>query len=261
MKIRSLVTTFSTTLVVAALAATWAVASPMAASCAAATALDQITASPNESSQFVAAVNQLRESKGLNDLTVDGNLSSIAQNWAVTMGQADDIFHRSNLADGVSINWKRLGENVGMGPTVTDLMNAFIASPHHYENLVDPSFTRIGIGTVRTPGGLMYTAHEFAAVVGDSGGHPAPAPVTAPPVTTPRVTVPHVVAAPRVTTPPTTAPPAPPTTVTTEAPATVQRLVSHHNKLHNGSSNDHQQQQNKSNGRCGAQGPKSVVTA
>lgn len=256
MKIRTLLTTFSTTLVVAALAATWAVASPMAAGCASATPLDQITAAPSESSQFVAAINQLRESKGLNDLIVDNNLTSIAQNWAVTMGQADDIFHRSNLADGVTINWKRLGENVGMGPTVTDLMNAFIASPHHYENLVDPTFTHVGVGTVRTPNGLMYTAHEFAAVVGASTSKPAP--VAAPVATTPRVTTPRVVT-PRVTTPPTTPPP-PPTTSTTEAPAIVQRLVSHNNKLNNSSSNNHQQQQNKSNGRCGAQGPASVVT-
>jgi uncharacterized protein YkwD len=255
-KLRALFTTFSTTLVVAGLAAVWSVASPLSAGCAAATPVDQIAAAPGESSQFVAAINQLRASKGLGTLSVDGNLSSIAQNWAVNMGSQDTIFHRSNLADGVTIDWTRLGENVGMGPTVSDLMNAFINSPHHYENLVDPRFTRIGVGTVRTPDGLMYTAHEFAAV-GYSA--PAPAPVT-PKATTPPKTYTPRATTPRVTTPPTTTPPPPPTTTTT-MPVEVSRSMAHHNNLNDGSADDQQQKNNKGNGRCGAQGVHKVVAA
>ena len=261
MKLRALFTTFSTTLVVAGLAAVWSVASPLSAGCAAATPADQLGLASSESNQFVAAINQLRESKGLGDLTVDGNLGSIATNWAITMAGQDDIFHRSNLADGVSIDWTRLGENVGVGPTVNDLMNAFIASPHHYENLVDPRFNRIGVGTVRTPDGLLYTAHEFAAVAGGStvkpASNPAPAPVvtSAPRPTTPRVTRPHVTA------PPTTAAPVPTTTPTTAAPVEVVRSVSHENELNNGGSDDQEQQQHKSDGRCGAQSGHKVVAA
>jgi hypothetical protein len=252
---------------VAGLAAVWSVASPLSAGCAAATPAAQLGLASSESSQFVTAINQLRESKGLGDLTVDSNLTSIATNWAITMGGQDTIFHRSNLADGVTIDWTRLGENVGVGPTVSDLMSAFIASPHHYENLVDPRFNRIGVGTVRTPDGLMYTAHEFAAVAGGSSvqpaSNPAPAPapvVAAPRTTTPRVTTPHV-SAPRTTTPP--APPAPPTTAppTTAAPAQVVRSVSNDNELHDGSSNDQQKQNNKSDRRCGAQSGHKVVAA
>ncbi len=260
MKIRAFVTTISTTLVVAALAAVWSVASPLSASCASATPLEQIANAPSESAQFVAAINQLRESKGLGDLTVDSNLTSIATSWSVTMAQSDSIFHRSNLASDVTIDWKRLGENVGEGPNVSDLMAAFIASAHHYENLVDPTFTRIGVGTARTPDGILYTAHEFAAVFGPTATPAAQStPVTvaaAPRVTTPRVTTP------RVTTPPTTTPPPPPTTTTTtEPPVTVSRSVSHNHKLNNGSSHDQQQQQNKSGGRCRAQGDANVVAA
>jgi hypothetical protein len=246
---------------VAGLAAVWSVASPLSAGCAAATPADQLALASSESNQFVAAINQLRESKGLGDLIVDGNLGSIATNWAITMAGQDDIFHRSNLADGVTIDWTRLGENVGVGPTVNDLMNAFIASPHHYENLVDPRFNRIGVGTVRTPDGLLYTAHEFAAVAGGSSvqpaSNPAPAPVvtSAPRTTTPRATTPHVTAA------PTTAAPVPTTTPTTAAPVEVVRSVSHENELNNGGSDDQEQQQNKSDGRCGAQSGHKVVAA
>jgi len=245
-KIKALATTLSTTLVVAGLAAVWAVASPLSAGCAAAVPLDQISAVPSESDAFVAQINQLRRSQGLNDLAVDGNLTSIAQNWAVNMASQDSIFHRADLRDGVTVNWRRLGENVGMGPNVDDLMQAFIASPGHYKNLVDPTFTHIGVGSVRTPDGLMYTAHEFAAI---SGASAAPTPVTAAPaprVTTPRVTTPR---APRATTPPTTAAPV---TTTTEPPVEVQRSVAQQDELQDSSAEDDQQEQDKHEGRCRA---------
>ena len=256
-KARTLITTFSTTLVVSALAVVWAVASPLAAGCAAATPLDQISSVPNESQQFVARINDLRRSQGLNELSVDGNLASIAQTWAVTMAGQDSIFHRSSLDDGVSINWRRLGENVGMGPNVPDLMQAFIASPGHYKNLVDPAFTHIGVGSVRTPDGLMYTAHEFAAVDGAVSAPPVTAP-PAPRVTTPRVTTPKAPAAPRVTAPPTTAAP---TTTTTEPPVTVERLAAQNDQLEDSSAQDQQQQQDKNQGRCRAHGQKVVAVA
>ena len=49
------------------------------------------------------------------------------------------ISHNPNLANDVSANWTKLGENVGVGNDVDSLMNAFINSPAHYHNLVDPA--------------------------------------------------------------------------------------------------------------------------
>ena len=245
MKARAVVTTFSTTLIVTALAAVWAVASPLATSCARATPLDQIAAAPGATAGFVTQINQLRESQGLNDLAVDSNLTSVAENWAVNMASQDSIFHRLDLRDSITSLWRRLGENVGMGPSVDELMQAFIASPGHYKNLIDPTFTHIGVGTVRTPDGLLYTAHEFAALEGASP------PVTVSPApTTPRVTTPR---APRVTTPPTTPPPTvAPSPPTTEPPTAVERVpsTSQQHELDDGSNDDQQQKQNKSQSRC-----------
>jgi hypothetical protein len=225
----------------------------LAAGCAFATPVEQIVSAPNDSAAFVAKINELRASQGLNALSVDGNLSGIAQNWAVNMASQDSIFHRVDLRDGITSLWRRLGENVGMGPNVNDLMQAFIASPGHYKNLVDPIFTHIGVGTVRTPDGMMYTAHEFASIEGSAPPvttPPAPR-VTTPRVTTPRVTTPRVAATPRVTAPPTTAAP---TTTTTEPPTTVERKVSasQQHKLQDGGTEHNHQQENKNQGRCRA---------
>jgi uncharacterized protein YkwD len=246
-KFRGLITTFSTTVAVTVLATAWAVASPMSQGCAAATPLEQIVTTTSATSGFVVKINELRLSKGLAPLVVDANLTGIADDWAKTMAQSDSIFHRTDLRSGVTGNWRRLGENVGVGPDVPQLMDAFIASPGHYANLVDPTFTSIGVGTVRTPDGLLYTAHEFAALAGASPVTTPPAPrVTTPRVTTPRVTTPRVVT-PRVTAPPTTVAP---TTTTTEPPVTIEHLPAKQHELQHSGKNDQQQQNDKSGGRC-----------
>ena len=54
------------------------------------------------------------------------------------MVQAGQISHNPNLGSEVSGDWTKLGENVGVGYDVDGLMQAFINSPAHYKNLVDP---------------------------------------------------------------------------------------------------------------------------
>lgn len=243
MKFRALVSTFSTTLIIAALAAVWSVASPLGASSACALPLSSIVQAPNASTDFVTAINQLRTSKGLNALAVDGNLTNIATEWSVQMAQNDGISHRLNLADGITSLWRRLGENVGVGPTVGQLMDAFIASPGHYKNLVDPTFTHVGVGTVRTNDGLLYTSHEFASLESSGPAVTVPPTTQAPPVTAPRVTTP-------VTAPPTTVVTAPPTT---EAPATTAvTSPAEDDELEHRSTDNQQQQDDESQNDCGA---------
>lgn len=243
---RPAIASFTTSILVATAAAAWAVASPAGISCAFAADQSLISAAPSESAGFVAAINNLRMSQGLNPLTVDANITGIAQDWANSMALADGISHRADLRAGVTGNWSTLGENVGVGPSVDSLMQAFIASPGHYKNLVDPRFTHVGVGTVRV-GQMLYTAHEFEAVRGAT----ASAPVTAPPVTAaPRIRTVTTTPKPVVTAPPTTAAPVttiPPTPTT--LPTQVQALPAHH-ELDNRGQQNHQQQKSKGDGRC-----------
>lgn len=156
--------------------------------------------------QFVARINALRTSKGLGALTVDAELTSIARAWSGQMAKAGAISHNPNFGQQVTQDWVKLGENVGVGPDVDSLFNAFVASPHHYANLVDPAFTKVGVGVVVTPDGSLYTSHQFMRLAADD---PPPPP---PPAPRPKVSRP---AAPRVTAPapaaaPVAAQPAPP---------------------------------------------------
>lgn len=224
-------------LLVSGAASVWAVASPLSPGCAAAAEVGPTGPSPSEAQAFVAKLNELRVSKGLNALIVDSNLTAIAQEWSAQMASNGAISHRSNLSAGVTSNWRRLGENVGVGPTVDNLMAAFTASATHYANMVDPSFTHIGVGTYRTADGVVYTAHEFAYIKA-SAPAPAPAPAVTPAAASapaPRraavVTVapaPSTTAAPTSTTAAPTTTTAPPTTVAPPVTAHATAAPAHH---------------------------------
>ncbi len=98
---------------------------------------------------FVGSANSVRAGQGLPPLEWDGGLAGKASGWAQTMADAGSIFH-SNLPDGVSADWYRLGENVGKGPDTGSIAQALIQSPGHYANLIDPGFQYVGVGVVST---------------------------------------------------------------------------------------------------------------
>jgi len=136
---------------------------------------------------FVVRINELRASKGLGQLTVHPELVQVARSWAGEMAEADRISHNPGLADAVKADWLRLGENVGVGMTVDRLHTAFVASPLHYKNLVDPSFTYVGVGVVLGRDGVIFTTHQFMKLRAGAAApstSAAPSTTSAPPSTT-----------------------------------------------------------------------------
>ena len=133
-----------------------------------------------------------------------------ARDWAAGMAAAGKIWH-STLSDGITADWKKLGENVGMGGSVDGLHAAFVASPGHYANLVDPNFGHVGVGIVMS-GKTIFVAEMFMQTMSATSA-PSVAP---PPTTTTTAPRPTATTAPRPTT--TTAPRPRPTTTTTAPP-------------------------------------------
>jgi hypothetical protein len=76
------------------------------------------------------------------------------------MADKGTIWH-SVLSDGITADWQKLGENVGRGGSVAGLQLAFVNSPLHYANLIDPTFDTIGLGVARGAGDVIYVAEEF----------------------------------------------------------------------------------------------------
>jgi uncharacterized protein YkwD len=171
-----------------------------------------VAASPSDEAAFVAAINQVRIDNGLPALTVNVELSNLSRAHSQVMADAGEIFHGDPISAGYSGPWSKLGENVGVGASVQVLVDAFVASPGHFANIIDPGFTQIGVGVVWKDSAL-YTTHRFLQL---PGAAPAPA---APPATTaapPPTTVPQPVAPPTTTTTTTTLAPLAPPAITAE---------------------------------------------
>ena len=177
----------------------------------------------SDEAAFVTKINELRASKGLGALQVNANLTAKARQWSAGMAAAGKIWH-STLSDGVTEDWKKLGENVGMGGSVDGLHKAFVNSPHHYANLVDPAFGHVGIGIVMN-GNTIFVSQVFMQLM--SVKAPAANPTTPTTASKPTTTTTAKPAA-RAPKPPAPKPvaavkPAPaPTTTTTAAPPPVE---------------------------------------
>jgi uncharacterized protein YkwD len=166
---------------------------------------------PGDEARSVQLLNAARTALGLNALPRRFELDAMARAQAARMVARGDIYHNPNLgsdATASGLNWVRVGENVGVGPDVLVVHNAFLASPHHRDNMLFPAYNAIGVGIAPGTGdrsGMIFIAHVFAQIVGAT--KPAPRRVAPRPAPSVRQTPAPVI--PRPTLPPVAAPPAP----------------------------------------------------
>jgi hypothetical protein len=159
-------------------------------------------ADPGDEGRLLALTNQVRAGQGLPALSIDSQLTSVAQAWATELASRGVISHNPSVRSQVT-GWKVLGENVGVGGTVDAVHAGFVASPTHYANLVDSAYTKVGFGIVR-PDARIFVVEVFMLPT----SAPAAAPVRVA-AATPATTVPAAPAATPVTTVKPAAAPAP----------------------------------------------------
>jgi uncharacterized protein YkwD len=114
---------------------------------------------------LLEAIGERREDIGGGPLVVDMELEELAEAWAREMSQDSDLRHRDDLGQSAWASGARfqvIGENVGVGQDAHELMDAFVASRPHRENLDDPGWRRIGIGAHRDGTGRVWVAVNFS---------------------------------------------------------------------------------------------------
>jgi hypothetical protein len=134
-------------------------------------------ADAGDAGRLLTLTNQVRAAQGLPALTIDSQLTAVAQAWATELAGRGVISHNPSVRSQVT-GWKVLGENVGVGGTVDAVHAGFVASPTHYANLVDSAYTRVGFGIVR-PDARIFVVEVFMLPSS------APAASLAAPTTTP----------------------------------------------------------------------------
>lgn len=109
--------------------------------------------------EFASSINSYRSSNGLPAISRNGSLDSYARSWAQHMAANGGLSH-SDIGSLLG-QWSAVGENVGVGHSVSSLFGAFVDSPDHKSNIVG-EFTHVGIGVYKDADGALWTTHVFA---------------------------------------------------------------------------------------------------
>ena len=112
--------------------------------------------SPNTAERGFARL--INVARGSNDLRLDPELSKVAKVHTREMVRKNSLFHSTStqLRNRIT-NWSSLGENVGVGSTVSSLHSAFMDSPAHRENIMYSTFRHVGVGVIKKDGRMWVT--------------------------------------------------------------------------------------------------------
>lgn len=110
-------------------------------------ALAGCESTPADRNEVIAHINASRQAAGLKPLREHITLDQKADRWAQTLRDRCDLSH-SKLSDGAPPEWLKLGENVGYGGTIRQVHDAYMNSPGHRANILDPAFQWVGAAAV-----------------------------------------------------------------------------------------------------------------
>jgi uncharacterized protein YkwD len=122
----------------------------------------------------VCLINHQRTSRGLPRLHANRKLNRSAQNWTNTMVRKDEFTHGLHFwtrISAVGFNWSTVGENIAVGYTTPwSVVQAWMASPDHCQNILYPTFSQVGTGVLNKGiggyGGAATWTQDFALHMG-----------------------------------------------------------------------------------------------
>ena len=112
-----------------------------------------------EQDQVLKELNQDRTALRLKALPTQADAQRKAQAWAEKLARENTIYH-SKLSDGIRTGWCSLGENVGYGPDVATIEDAYMESPGHKANIVAAKWNGVGVGHAKN-GNRVFTVQVF----------------------------------------------------------------------------------------------------
>ena len=112
-------------------------------------------------SQVLSEMNADRTSNRYSALTTQADAQRKAQAWAEKLARENTLYH-SNLPDGIQghVRWCSIGENVGYGPSVAAIEDAYMKSPGHRANILNAKWNGVGVGTAKN-GNRTFTVQVF----------------------------------------------------------------------------------------------------
>ncbi len=130
------------------------------------------TTSPSANSfemQVLNLTNVERTKQGLNPVTWNDKLATAMDNHCKDMIANNYFDHISpsgstpgDRATAAGYRWLKIGENIAKGQTTPkEVVNAWMNSPHHRENILNPDFTELGVAVEYDAQGIPYWGQLF----------------------------------------------------------------------------------------------------
>ncbi len=110
--------------------------------------------------RFANMINDTRGAATLSSMKLSDHLSDVARKHSKRMAAQGELYH-SDLNRLLGPRITAVGENVGYGGSLDELLKAFLASPPHAQNILG-DYQQTGVGVVRADGRIWIT-QVFAA--------------------------------------------------------------------------------------------------
>jgi uncharacterized protein YkwD len=117
-------------------------------------------------------INSLRRQHSLDPVSFAGDLLSVARSHSQDQARRNQLSHQSSdgrhageRLDDARIAWLRYGENVGLIKGYEDpagtVVDAWLRSPGHAQNLLDPQLSESAVGVAQGADGTYFMTQVF----------------------------------------------------------------------------------------------------
>ncbi|MDF2506139.1 SafA/ExsA family spore coat assembly protein [Clostridium sp.] len=119
--------------------------------------------------EVIRLVNVERSKNGLGPLAANWQVGRVARYKSQDMINKKYFSHTSptygspfNMMEQFGIKFSAAGENIAMGQrTPAEVVNAWMNSPGHRANILNPSYTQLGVGLAKDSKGTCYWTQMF----------------------------------------------------------------------------------------------------
>jgi len=126
-------------------------------------------AATSPTQHLLGMINEERRRHGLEALTLDSSLNSVALSHSRDMLENDFFAHESpatgklkDRLETANINFHVAGENLAFASSLSEVNRILFESPGHRANLLNPEFTNVGLGILNKEDGSFLVTQVFS---------------------------------------------------------------------------------------------------
>jgi uncharacterized YkwD family protein/spore coat assembly protein SafA len=122
-----------------------------------------------QENEVIRLVNVQRVNNGLQPLTANWELCRVARYKSADMANKGYFSHTSptygspfKMMENFGLRFSAAGENIAYGQTTpAQVMNSWMNSPGHRSNILNGTYTQIGVGLAKNKNGVCYWTQMF----------------------------------------------------------------------------------------------------